>query len=235
MAVKLFSYLKDKKRGDYYQVKDPDASRNIGDLTALITTAKNNLVAAINEIAAHGGGGGTSDYTDLSNQPSINSVTLIGNKTASDLGLGTYSKPSGGIPDTDLSADVQSSLGLADSALQSVSDVVFWATYGTSTYSEIRDALLANKILACKYNNLVYIYQKMEPLVHEGEFEFIFTATDEDANVSWIKYNMSTSAWSTAGVEVIAAPSSPSVGDFLVYTSNGWAAQSLSVWQGGSY
>ena len=37
--------------------------------------------------AAPGGGGGTSDYTDLTNKPSINSVTLSGNKTASDLGL----------------------------------------------------------------------------------------------------------------------------------------------------
>lgn len=34
-----------------------------------------------------GSGGGTSDYTDLTNKPSINSVTLTGNKTASDLGL----------------------------------------------------------------------------------------------------------------------------------------------------
>ena len=33
----------------------------------------------------------------------------------------------------------------------------------------------------------------------------------------------------------ISAPSSPNVGDFLVYTSNGWAAQSLSTWQGGNY
>lgn len=31
--------------------------------------------------------GGTSDYTDLTNKPSINSVTLSGNKTAADLGL----------------------------------------------------------------------------------------------------------------------------------------------------
>ena len=38
-----------------------------------------------------------------------------------------------------------------------------------------------------------------------------------------------------ADVGAIAAPSSPSVGDFLVYTSNGWAAQSLSTWSGGSY
>ena len=36
-------------------------------------------------------GGGTSDYTDLTNKPSINSVTLTGNKTSSDLGLATAS------------------------------------------------------------------------------------------------------------------------------------------------
>lgn len=34
-----------------------------------------------------GGGGGTSDYDDLDNRPQINSVTLTGNKSASDLGL----------------------------------------------------------------------------------------------------------------------------------------------------
>lgn len=38
-----------------------------------------------------GGGGGTSDYADLSNKPSINSVTLSGNKTAADLSLATAS------------------------------------------------------------------------------------------------------------------------------------------------
>lgn len=34
-----------------------------------------------------GGGGGTSDYTDLSNKPSVNGVTLNGNKTSNDLEL----------------------------------------------------------------------------------------------------------------------------------------------------
>lgn len=34
-----------------------------------------------------GGGGGTSDYNQLTNQPQINGTTLIGNKSASDLGL----------------------------------------------------------------------------------------------------------------------------------------------------
>lgn len=34
-----------------------------------------------------GGGGGTTDYEALSNKPSINGVTLIGDKLTSDLGL----------------------------------------------------------------------------------------------------------------------------------------------------
>ena len=92
------------------------------------------------------------DYTDLENKPQINSVTLSGNKSLSDLGVqpagnyltseidpvfsasasanitssdisnwnnkGTYSKPSGGIPKTDLADAVQTSLGKADTALQ---------------------------------------------------------------------------------------------------------------------
>lgn len=33
------------------------------------------------------GGGGTTDYTDLANKPSVNGVTLSGNKTSADLGL----------------------------------------------------------------------------------------------------------------------------------------------------
>ena len=54
-------------------------------------TAGTNITIENNVISATGGGGsgGTSNYTDLTNKPSINSVTLSGNKTTSDLGLGT--------------------------------------------------------------------------------------------------------------------------------------------------
>lgn len=38
-------------------------------------------------VGGSGGSGGTSDYSDLTNKPSINSVTLNGNKTSADLGL----------------------------------------------------------------------------------------------------------------------------------------------------
>lgn len=41
-----------------------------------------------------GGGGGTSNYPDLSNKPSINGVELSGNKTAAQLGINVPTKTS---------------------------------------------------------------------------------------------------------------------------------------------
>lgn len=136
-----------------------------------------------------GGSGGTTNYQDLTNKPSINNVTLTGNKSLNDLGIqaagnyitneadptvpsyvknitqsninswnnksnfsgnyndltnkptipaevtentvsgwgftkntGTYSKPVAGIPKTDLESAVQTSLGKADTALQSYTE-----------------------------------------------------------------------------------------------------------------
>ena len=59
------------------------------------------------------GGGGTGDYDQLENRPQIGGVTLTGNKTLHDLGAATeaavsekYTKPSGGIPASDLADGV---------------------------------------------------------------------------------------------------------------------------------
>lgn len=49
---------------------------------------------------------------------SVNGQTGAVVLTASDVGAGTYSKPSGGIPKTDLASAVQTSLGKADTAYQ---------------------------------------------------------------------------------------------------------------------
>lgn len=67
-----------------------------------------------------GGGGGTKKYSDLEEKPTINGVELDGNKTSSDLGMATsqqgvkadsaYQKPQTGIPESDLSSDVQQAL-----------------------------------------------------------------------------------------------------------------------------
>lgn len=53
---------------------------------------------------------------------SVNGKTGTVTLTAADVGAGTYSKPSGGIPKTDLASTVQTSLGKADTALQSYTE-----------------------------------------------------------------------------------------------------------------
>lgn len=71
--------------GEQIDVKDVEARENIGDLSELETTAKDSLVSAINEL--ENTPAGISDYNDLSNKPSINGVTLSGNKTTADLNI----------------------------------------------------------------------------------------------------------------------------------------------------
>lgn len=54
-------------------------------------------VGNVMKISSSGGGGGSTNYNDLSNKPSINNVTLSGNKSLNDLGIqpsGDYVTPS---------------------------------------------------------------------------------------------------------------------------------------------
>lgn len=48
---------------------------------------KNRYYIDLTKPSSGGGSGGTDDYTDLTNKPKINSVTLSGNKSSSALGL----------------------------------------------------------------------------------------------------------------------------------------------------
>lgn len=54
-----------------------------------IKTINNESILGSGNITIQGGSGGTSDYTDLTNKPSINGVELSGNKTNSQLGIPT--------------------------------------------------------------------------------------------------------------------------------------------------
>lgn len=78
------------------------------------------------------------NYNDLSNKPTIPSA--VTESTVSGWGFtkntGTYSKPSGGIPKTDLASAVQTSLGKADTALQSYTDTKVTAVENHYTPSE---------------------------------------------------------------------------------------------------
>lgn len=101
-----------------------ELSDKLGNLGNLTTTAKNNLVAAINE---------------------LKSGTAVTEGTVSGWGFtkntGTYSKPTGGIPKTDLASAVQTSLGKADSALQTVP-----STYRTASAQDSIDSGKVDKV-----------------------------------------------------------------------------------------
>ena len=108
----------------------PDATNDLartGDIAPIITnTVTKQFVESLGIDA------GTTNYADLANKPAVNGVTLAGDKTAAALGLADaedvselageviakYTKPQGGIPASDMAQAVQTSLGKANTALQ---------------------------------------------------------------------------------------------------------------------
>lgn len=72
---------KEKERTENAYAKKTE----VGALTSLTTTAKNDIVSAINEVNAKPS---TGSYTTLTNKPQIESHELVaGNNTAASLGL----------------------------------------------------------------------------------------------------------------------------------------------------
>lgn len=88
------------------------------------TNKTNKFVTAAEKTTWNNKSDFSGDYDDLTNKPTIPSE--VTESTVSGWGFtkntGTYSKPSGGIPKTDLASAVQTSLGKADTALQSYTE-----------------------------------------------------------------------------------------------------------------
>lgn len=112
------------------------------------TAVKNRLTAVENEVAgieAGSGSGFSGSYNDLTDKPTI--PDAVTEATVSGWGFtkntGTYSKPTGGIPKTDLASAVQTSLGKADSALQSHQSL---AAYRTASAQDTIDKGKVDKV-----------------------------------------------------------------------------------------
>lgn len=111
------------------------------------TDAAKAKVDALAPVATSG------NYDDLTNKPTI--PAPVTEQTVSGWGFtkntGTYSKPTGGIPKTDLAAAVQASLGKADTALQEHQSL---AAYRTAVEQDIIDNGKQDKITST--NKLAY-------------------------------------------------------------------------------
>ena len=86
--------------------------------------AGDNITITVNgksvTISSTGGGGGTGDYSQLTNKPSINSVELNGNKSLSDLGI----QPSGSYATSTELGNEETARRNADNALQGQIDAI---------------------------------------------------------------------------------------------------------------
>lgn len=103
------------------------------------------LIAA--KLSGSGGGGSGGGSVTVDAEISASSENPVQNKVinAALAAKGTYSKPSGGIPKTDLASAVQMSLGKADTALQSVPSgyaTETWVTNkGYQTAAQVQTAI----------------------------------------------------------------------------------------------
>ena len=92
---------------------------------------------------------------------------------------------------------------------------VFWATYGTTTSAEIEAAYQAGKLIACSYNDKVYImYARASSAAHIF-ISFVY------GNMRYVLRCLSNS-WDTQTVGFIYMPSGSSNGDVLTYSNGDW-------------
>jgi hypothetical protein len=136
-AVQPASLASVATSGSYTDLKDkPTIPDSLSDLSADSThrTVTDTEKATWNAKSNFSG-----SYTDLTDKPTIPSA--VTESTVSGWGFtkntGTYSKPSTGIPASDLTSAVQTSLGKADTALQSYTetDPVFKASAASNITS----------------------------------------------------------------------------------------------------
>lgn len=141
---------------------------------------------------------------------SVNSKTGAVNLTASDVGAGTYSKPSSGIPASDLASAVQTSLGKADTALQSYTEtdptVPAWAKAST------KPSYTASEVGLGNVDNVRQFSASNPP-----------------------PYPVTSVNGSTGAVTVAALPpvTASDNGKFLKVVGGAWTAANLNVYNGG--
>ena len=122
-------YVKQKLDTEFGKKVDKENGKGLS--TNDYTTAEKNKLGAIASGA----------QVNVIEEVQVNGTALVPSSKSVNVVCGTYSKPSGGIPSTDLSSAVQTSLGKADSAIQDISGKADKATtlsgYGiTNAYTK---------------------------------------------------------------------------------------------------
>ena len=155
---------------------------------------------------------------------------------------GKYSKPSGGIPKTDLASAVQTSLGLADSALQE--HLLYKCDYGITPYADVVAAINNGKIPYVVFSNHFFVYGKSQDnevsfTVAVGVYAYRMSVKASGWSYSENIYATTNdlTAYRTASaqdvIDATKISDAPSDGEFYVRKNGAWVA--LGTMTGGSY
>ena len=150
---------------------------------------------------------GTDAQSALGTHKSDTTVHITAAERTAWNAKGSYSKPSGGIPKTDLAADVQTSIGHADSAYSDVSGVKKLIPAQASESNQLADQAMVNSSIAT--NTAYYISDNGSPFpslaalqaytgtLTNNDYAFV-VGTDAAGNTQYTryKYNSATQAWS---------------------------------------
>lgn len=232
------------------------ADKTYSDTVAAVTAGK-RVVAMLNSIEYQLFTYVANSYTVVftANQgTTAKTIALsLGNVVAvANTSLGTYSKPSDGIPKTDLAAAVQTSLGKADTALQP-GDVTepFFVTYSTSdmttwtcdkTFAQITAAIAAGKQVVMLASVAgTPIVQTCSFVVYPGFIEaWVRIGQASRYEIKHLSDNSVTITEFTESAQWLGAvPENIGVseaGKFLVVGNDGnVTTMTLATWQGGQY
>lgn len=199
------------------QHQDLSGYYNKGEVDAALATKQATLVSGtniktINNESLLGGGNIEIEAGDEAVWGNISGTLSNQTDLASALSA-KYEKPSGGIPSSDMTEAVQTSLGKADTALQSFTETdptvpawakavnppteVFWAVYGTTTAAEIDAAVAAGKAVMCNRNG----HQYQLSTISDSYSVYIFAAVIS-TDITTLEVNKTTSAWSVSNISV---------------------------------
>lgn len=158
---------------------------------------------------------------EIDNVPTENSINPVKSGGVYTALAGKYSKPSGGIPSTDLASAVQTSLGKADTALQS--------------FSESDPVFVASAAHGITSNDISNWNSKTEVFTYDVDADGIITSTSEGYHQKTINssapYNAIHAAYQAGKIVFIKILNLPDFPDMYIPLNNhDWAAYDFTLY-----
>lgn len=146
------------------------------------------IVMLKGEKGDQGESGDAGDYSGLSNKPSINNVTLVGNKTPSDFGLATETAVQTAVQDASdaLSAvqDVEDVIGTgsldttAQTIIPAINELFHYTEEDISSHFNINGAWTPLYKKAYRIGNMVHFYIEVATSTYIANYEYTVATID---------------------------------------------------------